>query len=62
MVTRTGGIVPLVCGLKTMYNPIPMQPAMSTENTHNTTLLRAVNAYSLHLVQLRFERDDRGRQ
>jgi len=58
---QTKGNVPFVCGEKTMYNPIPMQPAMSTENTHSTTLLRAVSAYNLHLIQLRFKCNDRGR-
>ena len=54
MLPQTGDM-PLVCELKTMYKPIPTQPAMSTENTHSTTLLRAVSAYSLHLVESWFD-------
>ena len=58
MLTETVGNVPFVCRLKTMYNPIPTQPAMSPENTHRTGLLRAVNAYSLCLVQPQFKCTD----
>lgn len=54
--------MPIVCGEKTMYNPTPTQAAMSTGNTHNTNLFRAVSAYTLHLPQLLFRCDNLGRR
>lgn len=55
MAPQTEGYVPLVCGEKTMCNPMPTQAAMSTKNTHRTSFLRAVRAKTLHPVEIRFE-------